>query len=187
MASDGTPIEFFVYYLSQNHELYDLLTEDAKLKVQHCVETDAVGKTLGWFVKTGIEEHFYDVLGWVESAEHPNFDEGQWNALLQIQDSQEWQEIFCKLVGAYYTQSYSYNQADSRFKNPVQLYLHLFTLEAMEFMLARIEENNQTYGRGHASIDHPKIKKRALELDEHFDFSVFPRFLHSAGGDDCGE
>lgn len=172
-----------VFYLSKNSRLYNLLTEDAKLKVIHCVETDYIGKTLGWFVKENLEQHFNDVLAWIEGEEHPNFEEGQWKPLLEISDSEEWQEMFCKLVGAYYAMSHTYDQADSRFKSSVQLYLPLFNVAAIHFMLQKIETNNQTYRRSLSSVDHPKIKRKAVELDENFDFVPYPCFSQSVSED----
>lgn len=183
VASEGNAIEYLVFYLSKNSRLYNLLTEDAKLKVIHCVETDYIGKTLGWFVKENLEQHFNDVLAWIEGEEHPNFEEGQWEALLEISDSEEWQEMFCKLVGAYYAMSHTYDQADSRFKSSVQLYLPLFNVAAIHFMLQKIETNNQTYRRSLSSFDHPKIKRRAVEFDENFDFAPYPCFSQSVSED----
>lgn len=183
VASEGNAIEYLVFYLSKNSRLYNLLTEDAKLKVIHCVETDYIGKTLGWFVKENLEQHYNDVLAWIEGEEHPNFEEGQWEALLEISDSEEWQEMFCKLVGAYYAMSYTYDQADSRFKSSVQLYLPLFNVAAIHFMLQKIEINNQTYRRSLSSFDHPKIKRRAVEFDENFDFAPYPCFSQSVAED----
>lgn len=183
VASEGNAIEYLVFYLSKNSRLYNLLTEDAKLKVIHCVETDYIGKTLGWFVKENLEQHFNDVLAWIEGEEHPNFEEGQWNPMLEISDTEEWQEMFCKLVGAYYAKSHTYDQADSRFKSSVQLYLQLFNVVAMHFMLQKIETNNQTYRRSLSSVDHPKIKRKAVELDENFDFVPYPCFSQSVSED----
>ncbi len=179
IAAKGDPVSYLVYYLSQNDGLYELLTEDAKLKIQHCIESDEVGKTLGWFIKENLEDHYNDVLEWIEGDDHPNFLEGQWEALLKINDSDEWQEKFCKLVGSYYSCSYNYNQADERFKNAIELYLHLFNIEAIRFTLLKIEENNQTYHRGGAIIDHLRIKERILDLEKSFSFEDYPHFARN--------
>ncbi|GAA4106303.1 hypothetical protein [Zhongshania borealis] len=176
IAGNGSPVAYLVFYLSQNHDLYGALSEDARLKVQHCIESDSAGKTLGWFVKGSLSKHFEDLIEWIESEEYPVFKEGQWDALLQINDSEEWQEMFCKAVGAYYAVSKSFDEADSRFRDALQSRIHLFSLVAINYLLGKIEANTQVYRRGLASIDHPKLIKRALELDENFDFSPYPYF-----------
>jgi hypothetical protein len=103
-----------VFYLSTNHEIYELLTDDAKLKIQHCIETDNVGRTQGWFTKSGLDEHFNDLVTWIESDDHPTVKSSQWKAVLDISDSIEWQEMFCKVIASYYAASSSYDQADVR-------------------------------------------------------------------------
>lgn len=183
IAASGEPVAFLVFYFAQNSELYELLTEDAKLKIRYCIDTNDVGKTLGWFVKKNLHAHFNDVLAWIEGDDHPTFLERQWDELFAINDSEEWQELFCKLMGAYYTCSTHFDQADTRFKTSIALYLHLFNIEALQFTIQKIEQNNQTYWRGLASIDHPIIKKRVLELHESFDFEQYPYFTKSAKAD----
>lgn len=184
ISSEGNAITYLVFYLSKNSKIYNLLSDDAKLKVLHCVETNFIGKTLGWFVKENLEQHFNDLLSWIEGEERPNFQEGQWDALLEICDSEEWQEMFCRLVGAYYASSRNFDQADSRFRSSVQLYLPLFNLKAMCFMLEEIEKNNQTYRRSLSSTDHLKIKRRSLELEEGFNFALYPHFSQSVAQDE---
>ncbi|VVM25641.1 hypothetical protein BSPWISOXPB_7677 [uncultured Gammaproteobacteria bacterium] len=179
IASGGTPLSFLVYYLSQNSEFYNLLSEDCHLKIKHYISTESIGKTLGWFVKVDLNTHYNDLLEWIKSEKDLTFEEGQWDSLLAISDTVEWQKCFCKLIGAYYGVSYSFNQADTRFKN-VQQYLHLFNLEALKFILSEIENNDQTYIRGKSPFDHTKIKQRILEVSaETFDFEPYPWFSHT--------
>jgi hypothetical protein len=184
VAGNGWPVVYLVFYLSKNHLLYELLSEDAKLKVKHCIETDNTGRSQGWFVKDSLESHFNDLIEWIEGADHPSFVEGQLRSLLEISDSSEWQAMFCKLVGAYYAASLTYDQADKRFKDDLQPWLHFFPAEAIEFLLPKIELNNQTYRRGMASHDHPKIINRIEELDADIDISVFREFAKTAKEDD---
>lgn len=182
--SGGRPISFLIFYLSQNDNLYKLLAEDAQIKIRHCIEKDRVGRTLGWFVKDDLDTHFDDILTWIEGDENPTFDEKQWDYLLEINDSEEWQELFCKLVGAYYACSRSYDQADTRFKRSIELHIHLFNLNSMRFTIERIETNSQTHRRGSALVDHPKVKKRILEIDLAFNFEKYPCFAKTAEDDE---
>ncbi len=183
IASGGQPVSYLVFYLSENPELYELLHPAAKLKVQHCISIDKVGKAFGWFIKNNLEQHFNDLLAWIEGDDHPSFKKGLWDHLLTISDSPEWQTMFCKLVGAYYAASRDYDEADARFEVSLEPRLHLFSLDDLTFTLERIENNNQTYGREQALQDHPRLKGRVLELDENFDCEAYPSFAKSAKED----
>lgn len=187
IAGNGWPLAYLVYYLSKNADLYELLSEDAKLKIQHCIETDDVGKTLGWFIKDSLSDHFNDLVEWIEGDDHPTFEAGQWNALLEINDSEEWQEMFCKSVATYYAVSKNFDQADNRFRQSLQPHLHLFSLNAINYLIPKIEKNNQVYWRSLASIDHPFIIKRARQLDAKFVVTQYPNFLRTVGDDDDAE
>ena len=55
-------------------------------------------------------------------------------------------------------------------------------------ILQGIQENDQQYRRGQASIDHPKIKKRCDEvLGEDFDYSDYENFSRRIRSDDYEE
>lgn len=187
IAATGSPVEFLAFYLSTNSNLYELLNDDAKLKIKHCIETDYVGKIVGWFVKDSLEQHFNDLIEWIQSDEHPNFDQDHWEFLLALSDTEEWQEHFCKLISTYYTASKSYNQADERFNQAIQPFLHLFNLDTLTFLLTKIETNNQTYRRGRSASDHPLIENRILELASDFDFSLYSKFESTIEVDDDDE
>jgi len=176
IAATGLPVAYLTFYLSRNSNLYKLLSEDAKLKIQYCVENDDIGKTAGWFVKESLAQHYRDLEAWFSTNESLSFEEGQIEFLLDISDTEEWQEYFCKLMSTCYTVSNSYNQADARFTQLVSPHMELFNINALTFLLSKIEVNNQVYGRSKSSTDHIPIKERILELAPEFDFSQYPRF-----------
>jgi len=60
IASNGVPLAFLIYFLAMNRDWYDLLNEDAKLKISHSIETDLVGKVMGWFIKDSLDAHADD-------------------------------------------------------------------------------------------------------------------------------
>lgn len=187
IASTGWPIAYLVYYLSKNHDLYEILTDDAKLKIQHCIATNDVGKSLGWFIKENLEQHFEDLVTWVESDDRPTIESKHWDAIREINDSVEWEEMFCKVLSAYYTASRNFNQADGRFRSAILPHLRLFSIDGIQYLLTKIEGNNQVYWRGLASVDHPKVMNRALELDENFDVTPFPNFADNVLEDEADE
>lgn len=179
IASAGYPLDFLIVYLSKYPILFETLNEDAKIKIRHGIETTDVGKSMGWFVKDSLDQHFNDVLEWIEGDERPIFLDGQWDAVFEINDSDEWQECFCKLVGAYYASSRSFDQADLRFSDCMLVYIDRFNERAFKFTLEKAESNSQTYNRGHAAIDHAKVKEAILDVKPDFTFEIYPNFSSS--------
>jgi hypothetical protein len=176
-ASGGMALTYLTYYLANNPQLYGCLPEATRLKILHHIDNDEHGKVLGWFTKNNLETHYTDLLAWIVGEAYPTIDQELWTVLLSFEDTVEWQRSCCKLMGAYYAKSGSFNTADSRFQNAIQPNLSLFDTDALGFMLERIETNNQTFHRGRAESDHTKIIDRIAEIHANFDYSRFPHFL----------
>lgn len=177
VASTGSPLSFLVFYLSNNHQIYPLLTDDARMKVDHCIDTDNVGKIMGWFIKTDIYAHANDVEEWIKGDEHPTFTTSQFDALLEISDTVEWQQKFCHIVTSYYSVSYSFDQADTRFQVAIPKYIGLFERDSLINLAEKIESNGQCYARGRAREDYEVIKARIDELfGDDFDYEEVPYF-----------
>lgn len=179
-AADGEPLIYAVRYFSAMPRLFELMNDAAKLRVQHCVETDPIGKIAGWYVKPDLETHFQDLLEWIEGVERPVLSEDHWRIMVGIEDSPEWQCYSCKLIAAYYGSSRSFNSADDRFSYLVEPNLSSFDFEALSFLISKIEGNDQTYRRGLSRSEHPLIRRRMLELSAEFDFGQFPHFERSS-------
>jgi hypothetical protein len=178
VSPTGVPITYLVYFLAKRASLYDCLNDGARLKVQHCIQTDDVGRTLGWFVKSDLMVHGQDVETWIKSAERPDFKGRQFDALLGINDSAEWQARFCKIVSVYYTISHRYDQADGRFQDAIQKYIHLFDKDNLIFLIEKINGNSQCCGRGKAREDYQVIKERIHELyGDDFNYDAVPEFF----------
>ncbi|MDK9784810.1 hypothetical protein KIT90_25835 [Vibrio sp. B172a] len=177
IASSGKPLLFLVYFLSKNSNLYPLLSEDAQLKIKHCIENESMGKTIGWFIKDSLSQHADDILQWILSTEHPNFTQEQFDLLMVISDSEEWQEKVCNILASYYGASYSYDQADSRFQLSIAPYIDLFNKDAITYLAQKIESNSQCHDRGRSRGDYVIIKKRIDELfGDTFDYSEYTWF-----------
>lgn len=177
IASLGKPLSFFVYYLSSFPHIYQLLSDDAKMKIEHCINTDEVGKTMGWFVKENINSHGEDIKKWIESDDRPTFTQAQLDALLNISDTDEWQSIFCDIATVYYSSSRSYDQADSRFEIAIPKYIYLFDKKSLIALTEKINCNSQCYYRSQARSDYVVIKNRIDELfGEEFDYENVPSF-----------
>ncbi|MEJ1418566.1 MAG: hypothetical protein RPU91_16035 [Candidatus Sedimenticola sp. (ex Thyasira tokunagai)] len=177
VASSGIPLSYLVFYLANNPHLYSLLSEDARLKVDHCISTDQVGRTMGWFVKENLNTHGEDIKAWILSDVRPKFTQSQFDALLDISDTDEWQQIFCDIVTTYYCSSGSFDQADNRFEVAIPKYISLFNKDALISLAERIDNNDQCYARGQARADYVVIKERIDELfEDEFEFDNVPSF-----------
>ncbi|MBD0328100.1 MAG: hypothetical protein ICV68_16875, partial [Pyrinomonadaceae bacterium] len=102
VSSSTLTLDYLVFYLSKNPQFYDLLNEDAKLKIQHNVKTTNTSKICGWFVKDSLEVHYKDILYLIENDIKFYFKEGELNFLLEIADTEEWQLLFCRILSSYY-------------------------------------------------------------------------------------
>ncbi len=171
------PVAHLVRFISKYSYLYQCFNEDAQLKIGHCIEEHSVGKIMGWFIKNSLTEHGNDIEIWIRSEEHPDFTTEQFDALLKISDTEEWENQVCKLVSIYYKVSYSFDQADSRFQVAIPKYIELFNNESIIYLVQEIEENDQCWARGKARQDYELIKKRINELfDNEFNYEQTPNF-----------
>ncbi|CAH6869696.1 conserved hypothetical protein [Vibrio chagasii] len=185
VAGSGQPLDYLTYYLSVNENFYELLSEDAKLKIQHASENTEVGKTCGWYTRGSLDEHFTFLLDWIEGEEYPKFSESQWRTVLELSDSEEWETKYAMLVSAYYVASGSFDTADSRFTQCILPNLKYFNEESALFFLDKVETNNQVYWRSRAYSDHKKVKASFLSiLPEDFDFEQYENFHENTREED---
>ena len=177
VSSSPLPLDALVIYLSQNHKIYDLLNEDAKLKIQHNVKTTNTSKISGWFVKNNLEKHYQDILSLIENDINFNFTEEQLFFLLKIPDTAEWQHLFCRILSSYYCASRSFDEANNRFQEAISPYLKFFDKEAIVFLIEQIDKKDQVYGRRKAREEHKEIKKKLFQLHgQEFDLNPYPNF-----------
>lgn len=177
VSSIPLTLDYLVFYLSKNPNIYDLLNEHAKLQIQHNVKTTNTSKMCGWFVKENLEVHYEDILSLIENDINFNFWNGQLKFLLEIADTEEWQHLFCCILSSYYCASRGFDEADSRFQEAISPYLEVFDKKAIVFLIERIEKNDQVYGRRKAKEEHKEIKKKLFQLHgQEFDLNPYPYF-----------
>jgi hypothetical protein len=172
--------------LSKNPKIYDLLNEDAKLKIQHNVKTTQRSKICGWFVKENLEVHYEDILSLIKNDINFNFRKVELKFLLETPDTVEWQHLFCRILSSYHCASRSYDAADYRFQQAISPYLEFFDKEAIVFLIEGIEKNDQVYGRRKAKEEHKEIKKKLFQLHgQEFDLNRYPNFKKTVMEDEC--
>jgi hypothetical protein len=84
-----------------------------------------------------------------------------WGKLLADSEAEASLESAHKLAVKIYVESRSYDAADARFARFIEPTLPKFTAAPMTELLQGIDANQQTYGRGRASLDHPRVKSAA--------------------------
>lgn len=184
ISSRSQNLDFLVFYLSKNPNIYEILSEDAKLKIQHHIENSTVGKVCGWFLKDSLERHYEDILSLIQGDAHLDFTDEQLKYLLGISDTEEWQKLFCCILSIYYCESSNFYQADSRFDQAISPYIELFSKEDLLFLIQCIENNDQLYRRGGAIEDHKAIKEKLFQLcGDEFDLSLYPHFERNIADD----
>ena len=172
-------LDLLVFYLSKFPEIYNILNEDAKLKIQHHIDNSNKGQIYGWFIKNDLEKHYEAILSVIEGKTHIKFTDEQLQDLLDISDTEEWQHLFCCILSKYYFASHNFNEADFRFEQAIEPYLDLFDQEAIKFLIEQIENNDQLYrrARGKNFYYHKKIKEKLFQLcGQEFDLSPYPNF-----------
>lgn len=181
VASTGSPLQYLIFFLSDNHELFPALSAGARLKIEHYIANDDIGKTVGWFIKENIFKHGDDVQEWIKK-DKPVFVPNQFDYVLQLSDSDEWQEKFCMIVSTYYGASLSFDQADSRFQVAIPQYINLFNKKAIKYLAGQIEGNSQCHDRSRARHDYAIIKTRIDELfGNEFDYEEYTWFSRKLG------
>lgn len=102
---------------------------------------------MGWFKKADLDTHRNYVEEWIRSDEKPTFTTAQFDALLEIADTEEWQKRFRRIVTVYYSISYSFYQADTRFQLSIPKYINLFDGDSLIYLVEQIDSNRQCYAR----------------------------------------
>ena len=173
-------LDYLVVYLGRNSSIYDLLSNDAKFKIQHNAQTTKIGKIYGWFICSDLEEYYGNILLFINNNNQTarfNFKDIQLKFIFEVSDTNEWQKLFCNILSTYYSKSIDYNQSDLRFEKAILPYLELFDEESIKFLLDCIETNKQVYSRSQAAEDHYKIYLRLVEIySDKFDLTPYRRF-----------
>lgn len=174
VAPSGDALTLLIYFLANNHELYQHLSQEARIKINHQIENDPSCKVLGWFIKPDLDTHYNDLVSWMTGNDFIAFDPELWRIALDFEDSEEWKKKWCGLMVNHYGTSSNFDTADSRFQNTILPNLKLFDTEVMHLLLKCIEKNDQTYYRSRANSDHKKIVEQITLLDPKFDYSEYP-------------
>lgn len=180
---------FLVIYLAKNPEIFNLLNESAQLKIRHSIENTYIGRIFGWFGKNSLQNHYNDLIAWIQKDKSEvsvplELTQDKLDLLLEISDTDEWQHMFCCLISTYFGASKSFNQADQRFQEVIEPYIHFFGKDSILHLLTQIENNGQIYFRGKACSDHVMIRDRLIQIyGSEEKLENFPHFSSSVSED----
>jgi hypothetical protein len=152
----------------------------AKAAILHAAENNVSARCLAWFTNDNPDQHAKRLYEWIRSDAHPQIERDLWDAISDISDSSEWTKQTIRLANAYYTISYTYDEADMRFNEGIRRLLPMYTLDDCIDLIEGIQTNGQTWERRGAYTDHREVRKRALDLDPAFNparFDIFNRRL----------
>ncbi|MCA6528398.1 MAG: hypothetical protein IM585_03020 [Pseudanabaena sp. M135S2SP2A07QC] len=179
ISTQETILNYLVFYLGKNFSIYDFLSDDAKLKIQHNIQTTNVGRIYGWFIWGNLEQYYENILLLINNNQTAkfNFKDIQLQFILEVSDTNEWKKMFCNIVSTYYSKSKIYNQADFRFEQAILPHLQMFDAETIKFLIECIETNDQVYSRSQAAKDHNQIHLRLGEIyGDKFDSTPYKKF-----------
>lgn len=163
-----------------------VLTDDAKIKINHCIKNESIGRCFGWFIKPSLDAHYTDLLEWIQGTDNLSLHEKTFEKLLLISDTPEWESSVANLASAYYCASKNFDSADIRFEQDVKPFLRKYNRDNLIFLLEQIQSSHQVHhpSRKAATTEFRLIKERCDEvLGKDYDYQQFPKFINLLVGD----
>lgn len=168
---------YLVSHLTNFSELYNLLGNDLQATMSQYVKENINVKLVAHFMQNSLEEHLQFVVDYIDDTGN-DINSNVWQSLNKSANTEIEKELFCKVVAHYYTNSTFYDMANYRFSEVVKEYIQFFNINALNYLLERIENNAQTHERRGALKDHIIIYQRIIELDPNFNFAEY-RYFYS--------
>lgn len=177
ITPSGDPACALIYFLSEHPEIYSVLNDSAKAPLSTYVESDVNLFSRAIFLSRDLGEHI-SKLQQFKYAELRELEDSNWSFLVShAREAGLLQELF--EIGIFiYCNSGNFDSADSNFARFIEPYIHEFDNDRLAILLEGIEDNNQTYWRGRAQIDHRKVLERINVLGG-IDLEKYPHFGHS--------
>jgi hypothetical protein len=170
---DADPLDALVGFLVDHPDLYASLNPAAHVLIDGRLDAEIDNLAKSRF-KAPDMGAVIAALDAKTSNELAGISDEVWLALVSSAEEEGVLDDALRLAIKVYGESPSYDSADRRFTVFLKPVLSKLTVATMGELLGAIEENDQTYGRGRASVDHPQIKDAADALG--VDTTAFRRF-----------
>jgi hypothetical protein len=176
IASAGAPLQNLLAFLTECPALYSALKDTAKVPLGHFAQNDGSLFASATFLSNTLSEHVAKVAQLPYDKRRDIKTENWARLVARARDAGLLQTVHDIGIDTY-SSSGSYDGADANFTRFIEPYLGEMEKERVIKLLAGINANSQTHGRGRAKVDHPKIADRAAALA--IDISPYQQFLWS--------
>jgi hypothetical protein len=177
VAHNGAPLTALIEFLSECPAIFGVLTDAARVPLATYANTHVNLLAPSSFLSPTFPDHIAKILA-LPYAQLRELSDENWKKLIaKGTEAGQVQQVYG--VGAkIYCGSLAFDSADSHFARFIGPHIAEFDSERLKQILAGIEGNNQTYWRGRAAIDHPKIAER-IAVVGNIDLAAYPHFTAS--------
>ena len=164
--------EYLFMFLREHPNIFNLLNDAAKVQIENFANSNINYFVQAHFLSGSFEEHLDKVL----SKLYDKLEIYELEILNIKSSTYKWlvdsaRELGLNLLNKalevgiiLYGKSGSYDIANSRFSTFIEPYLKYYNENSLIKLLEVINNNNQTYGRRRAPLDHNLIVKRIKEV-----------------------
>ncbi len=177
IASDSTPIEYLIKFLSGSQKIYEYLADHAKATIKNIAERQESSRLQAWFIHGSLKKHAAYINEWITKNKSHDIEENSWKILSSLSESHEWSKHVIQLGNSYYGASKQFDTADKRFAEVIRPKLDQYDINDCIDLIEKSEENNQTYGRGRAANDHQLVIDSVIEVSPGFDCTKYKKFM----------
>jgi hypothetical protein len=163
VGPDAEPLDALILFLADYPELYASLDGSAQVLVDGRLTADINNRVRARFASPNMAAHLA-VLHAEKPDELASMAESVWQSLLKDAEAEGLADEAVRIAVKVYGKSETYDAADRRFSRFIEPVLSKLSAATLTDLLKLCEGNPQTYGRGRAAYDHPKIKDAAVAL-----------------------
>jgi hypothetical protein len=177
VAPNGAPLTALIEFLSECPALFGALTDAARVPLTTFANTHVNLLAPSLFLSPNFSDHIAR-LSSLPYAQLRELSDDNWKKLIaKGVEAGQLQQVY-GLGVKIYCGSPAFNSADSHFARFIAPHVAEFDIDRLTHILLGIEGNNQTYWRGRAAIDHPRIAERVAAVGG-IDLTAYPHFTGS--------
>lgn len=177
VAPNGAPLTALIEFLSECPALFGALTDAARVPLTTLANTHINLLAPSSFLSPTFSDHIAKVSA-LPYAQLRELSDDNWKKLIaKGAEAGQLQQVY-GLGVKIYCGSLAFDSADSHFARFISPHIAEFDIERLTQILIGIEGNNQTYWRGRATIDHPRIAERTAAVGG-IDLTAYPHFTGS--------
>lgn len=162
-------LDSFISFLLRNNEVYSVTSSAIQTLVRAAI--DDVGKFFPCtFLSQNLQQHLNKVLEKLQAEKSISLNTQYVQKLYYKAQECNLETLFFKVCVEIYVASENFDQADKYFSTCILPYLNKFDKKLVEELIQKSNENNQTYGRNRAAIDHKKVLEYYISIEGSQEF-----------------